>query len=139
MRNAIWSALTSALLAFAVSGCGGDSSDTTTLSGTLTKSGVADGTYAYLKLVAQGAAVTSTTLFWTRSTAFSSGHATYALADIKHGVYTGYAFIDVNGNAAGNASSMPDSGDWGTNGGQNFDMSKDQTGDLPEQTWIQMP
>ena len=85
--------------------------DTYTLSGTLimsTTSYAPDGCYAYGMLVSgPGGSVNSTPLYIAKSTAFSSGVATYSIPDIKKGTYTAYVYIDKN-NSGG---SLPDYGE----------------------------
>ena len=107
------------------------------LSGTLTKSGIADGTFAYSKLVAQGGAPTEAALYWVRSSAFSSGTATYNIGDIPQGTYTQYTFIDVDGNAVGDGTSLPSTGDW-VAGGNDVTMDTDKTVDVVEVEWTQI-
>jgi hypothetical protein len=82
-----------------------------TMSGTVTKSGIANGTTAYFKLVHQGDSASAPALY--------SGSATYAgegtpfsVPDIAAGTYSAYAFFDVDGNNADPDNPMPDSGDW---------------------------
>jgi hypothetical protein len=110
-----------------------------TLSGSLTKSGITNGRYAYTKLVAQGGAPTDAALYWARSTAFSGGTATYSIIDITQANYTQYIFIDTDADAAGDATSLPDSGDWGGPGAVNVTMNSDQTSDFAEGSWNQIP
>jgi hypothetical protein len=108
------------LLSLSITSCtgSGSSAPTYTLSGTLTKTGVADGVFGYVKLVAHGGLGSDAALYWARSSEFLSEAATYSIAAIAEGSYTGYAFIDTNGDAAGDATSMPDEiGDWVTDGG----------------------
>ncbi len=126
-----------ALLALTIVGCpSSSSSDTYTLSGTLTKSGV-DDCYAYLKLVALGEDGTGAALYWTKSSAFSGGTATYSIGDIEEGSYTGYAFIDGDGDAVEGAAALPDSdSDYATDGGQDFIVDHDIVADLPEEAWV---
>jgi len=107
------------------------------LSGTLTKSGV-DGELAYLKLVASGAAPDTQAIYFAVSTPFSAGTATYSVTGIDEGQYTGYAFIDVNGNATGDESSLPDSGDFITDEGADVNMTGDLTLDINESDWSQL-
>ena len=126
------------ILVAAVSGCnqtGGVS--TYTLSGSVaqpTGVTVPIGTHVYLKLVVNGGASSSAALYWTR-TAFSSGSATYSVGRIIAGTYTGWAFIDMNGDAPDNSSAMPDAGDWGTTSGAQITISGDQTQDLSPDGW----
>jgi hypothetical protein len=111
-----------------------------TLSGSLIKTGIVDGTYAYLKLVAKGGAPTDATLYWTRSAPYSGGTALYSISGIAEGTYTGYAFIDVNGDAPNSSAAMPGSGDWAAGPSADFVMNVDQTSiDIPEGDWTQMP
>jgi hypothetical protein len=116
----------------------GSSAEIYTLSGTLTKSGIADGTRAYVKLVAQGGAPTDAALYWAISSAFSGETATYVIDDIDSGTYTQYSFIDVDGSATGDGTSMPDAGDWMA-GGNDVVINTDQTSDVGETDWSQIP
>jgi hypothetical protein len=124
------------LLSLSMMSCA-DPSATYILSGTLTKTGVPDGVFGYVKLVVQGGAGDAAALFWDKSSPFISGTAAYSIAAIAEGSYTGYAFIDTNGDAAGDGTSMPDDiGDWETDGGGDFTIDADQTYDLPDGAWI---
>ena len=109
-----------------------------TLSGSLTKSGITDGRFAYTKLVAQGGAATDAALYWAKSTAFNSGTATYSITDITQATYTQYIFIDVNNNATGDGTSLPDSGDYGGAVPVDVIMNSDQTSDWPNGSWVLM-
>ena len=120
------------LASLTVVGCpSSSSSDSYTLSGTLTQPDAIAGSFAYLKLVASDGDSSSPALYWTKSTAFSDGSATYSLGGIEEGDYLGYAFIDVDGNAAGDGTSEPDVGDWAT-AGQAISISSDMTVDINE-------
>ena len=109
-----------------------NSDETYTLSGTITKSGVSNGIKVYMKLVCKDGSMTAEALYSTEAT-FSSGTATYIGTNIEEGEYTLYAFIDVNGNAAGDDSSVPDAGDYVTSIDVNMDSNK--TLDAPENFW----
>lgn len=130
------------LLSLSITSCTGSGSSapkTYTLSGTLTKIGVADGVFGYVKLVAHGGSGGDAALYWARSSQFLSEAATYSIAAIAEGSYTGYAFIDTNGDAAGDATSMPDNiGDWATDGGGDFVINSDRVYDLPDGAWVFM-
>jgi len=106
-----------------------------TISGTLTKSGV-DGSTAYLKLVAPGGGGDATALYFTASTTFSSSTATYSLPDVEAGSYAGWAFIDVNSNASGDATSMPDAGDFASEEGETITINADLASNIDETDWI---
>jgi hypothetical protein len=109
---------------------------TYSVSGTIYKTGVADGVYAYLKLVASGGSSSSPTLYFTRSNPFSNGSATFSLGGIAAGNYTGYAFIDVNGNAMASAPA-PGAGDYVTNSGGAISVSGNVSSeDIPESAWV---
>ena len=111
-----------------------------TLSGSLIKTGIVNTTYGYLKLVAKGGAPTDATLYWARSAPFSGGTATYSISGIAQGTYTGYAFIDVNGDAPNSSTAMPGSGDWAAGPSPDLVMNADQTSiDIPEGDWTLMP
>ncbi|HOX31623.1 MAG TPA: hypothetical protein PLB91_04790 [Spirochaetales bacterium] len=123
------------LASLTIVGCpSSSSSDAYTLSGTLTQPDAIDGRFAYLKLVASDGDSSSPALYWTKSTAFSGGSATYSLGGIEEGAYVGYAFIDDNGNAAGDGTSEPDVGDWATEG-QAISISSDMTANIPAEAW----
>jgi hypothetical protein len=92
-----------------------------------------NGIYGYLKLVTSGGLSTGQALYWTRSSEFSSGGASYSIAGIAAGTYTVWAFVDVNGNAPNNASALPDSGDYFLEAGKQVTISGDQTLNLD---WI---
>jgi hypothetical protein len=108
-----------------------------TLSGSFMKSGITDGRFAYTKLVAQGGAPTDATLYWTRSAAFSAGEATYSIANIQQATYTQHSFIDTDNDAAGDATSFPDSTDWVVSG--DVTMDSDQIEVYLEGSWTQVP
>ncbi|MDO9547535.1 MAG: hypothetical protein Q7J65_01045 [Candidatus Marinimicrobia bacterium] len=110
-----------------------NSDETFTLSGTVTKSGINDGVKAYMKLVSKGGGMTAEALYSTDAT-FSGGTATYTGTNIEEGEYILYAFIDMNGNAAGTESSAPDAGDYVTL--TDVNMNSDKTLDAPENVWI---
>ncbi len=126
------------LSAVVLSACGDSGTSGSTLSGTLTKSGVPDGTRAYLKLVARGQSSTAPALYFTSSAPFALGKATYSVSGVKDGSYTGWAFIDMNGNAAGDATSMPDTGDYATAHGGEITVQGDTVADIPEVAWIEL-
>ena len=92
-----------------------------------------NGIYGYLKLVASGGLPTDQALYWTRSSEFTSGGASYSMAGIAAGTYTVWAFVDVNGNAPNSASALPDSGDYYLETGKLITISSDQTLNLD---WI---
>lgn len=129
-----------ALAACSNAGANSGGSSTYTLSGTVsspTGATVKDGTYVYLKLVAASGSVNDSALYWTRA-AFSSGVAKYSVSGISAGSYTGFAFIDMDGNAADNASAAPDTGDWVTQGGSALTISGDETSNLDANVWTQL-
>jgi hypothetical protein len=110
---------------------------TYSVSGTIYKTGVTNGVYAYLKLVASGGSSSSPTLYFTRSNPFSNGTATFSLGGIAAGNYTGYAFIDVNGNAMASAP-MPDAGDYVTSASPQIAISGNMTNqDILDNSWVQ--
>jgi hypothetical protein len=109
---------------------------THTLSGTLTKSGAANGVYAYLKLVVSTGTSSSPALYWTRSTAFSSGTASYTITGISAGTYMGFSFLDVNGNSPNSTSASPDAGDYATQSGQALAITADQVSNIPDVAWV---
>jgi hypothetical protein len=127
------------LVALSITGCMGSgmsSSKTYTISGTLTNYSVPDDVYGYVKLVAPGGAGEDAALSWAKSGPFLSGVASYSITNIPAGSYTGYAFIDADGDAAGDGTSMPDNDDWATDGGQDLTLDSDQVIDLPDDAWI---
>lgn len=93
-----------------------------------------NGTYVYLKLVTSGGAYTAAALYWTRS-AFSGGGASYSISGIAAGTYTGWVFIDMNGDAPNNSSALPDPGDYGLSAGQPITISGDQTQNVGVNGW----
>lgn len=107
-----------------------DEGETYKLSGTITKSGVADGITVSIKLVDEGDDLYSEPLYSAEAT-FSSNSASYTISGIEAGDYNLFAFINV---ATGGESSVPDSGDYVTS----FDVSinGDKTIDISEDYWI---
>ncbi|MBW1807554.1 MAG: hypothetical protein JRJ87_05120 [Deltaproteobacteria bacterium] len=122
------------ICSFGLTACGSSESGFT-VKGTLTKSGV-DGSTAYLKLVAPGGGGDATALYFTASTTFSSGTATYSLPGVAAASYSGWAFIDVNSNASGDATSMPDAGDFVSNEGEVIPINADLTSNISETDWL---
>jgi hypothetical protein len=125
-----------AVLTFMVTSCDNvteSKEETFTLSGTITKSGVNDGVVAYMKLVSKDGTMTDNALYSSTAT-FGSGSATYSVIKIKEGEYKLYVFIDINSNAAGDETSVPDAGDYVTSTYINIDS--DKTLDAPESVWI---
>jgi len=120
------------LVLLILAACEDENTETYTLSGTITKSGVNDGIIAYMKLVSPGAGMTAAALYFTEAT-FSGGAATYSVSDIEEGEYTLFSFIDVNGNAGGETSAMPDAGDYVTS--TDVNIEDDKTLDAPENFW----
>ncbi len=96
---------------------------------------VPDGTYVYLKLVASGGAATYPALYWTRA-AFAGGSAIYSITGIAAGSYTGWAFIDIDGQALDGPSAMPDASDYSTASGQSITIPATQTQNLGAGGWI---
>ena len=145
MRNLIRALLPVAVLLASGVGCDSDSGSnsgpapTYTISGTFIKSGVANGVLGYAKLVAWGAEGDAPAICWTATAPFSGGTAAMSLSGVAGGSYYGYAFIDVNGNAAGGATSMPDAGDWVTDGHGEVVITSDTTIDTPEIAWVPYP
>lgn len=112
--------------------CEDKETETFTLSGTITKSGINDGVKVYMKLVSKDAGMTANALY-SGHTTFSGGTATYSVTNIEEGEYTLYAFIDVNGNATGTTGSAPDAGDYATS--TDVDIEDDTTLNAPENVW----
>jgi len=129
MKRVLW--LVSVLTVLVLVGCsGGGNSSTYTLSGSVaTPDGATgiDGKYAYLKLVQNGGSASSPALYWTKSTPFSGGSATYSVSGIAAGTYTGWAFINMNDSAPSDSSAMPDAGDYATPDGEQISISGDRT------------
>ena len=126
-----------------VLGCSapGAGSPTYTLSGSVaTPQGatVGNGTYVYLKLVANGGASSAAALYWTRS-AFSGGSASYSISGILGGTYTGWVFIDMNGDAHDASTAMPDTDDYAIQNGQQIAISGDETQNVSQDGWVQQP
>ncbi len=121
------------VVSLSLSCCGGSSGFT--VAGTLTKHGVSDGVVCYLKFVSYGGSGFDTPLYWTSSSPFWAGVAQYSYSGVKAGKYTGWAFIDVNGNASGKGDSVPDEGDWVTVDGADVDVQGDMILDIPDEFW----
>lgn len=81
-----------------------------TVSGTLYHYSASDGTKAYAKLVQAGGSEYSQALYFASAT-FVDGEARYSVSGIAGGTYNVYCFVDLDGNAPGDSSSAPDSGD----------------------------
>jgi len=105
------------------------------LSGTLNKTGIADGTFAAVKLVNAGEPMTATALYWAKSAPFSGGIASYSITGIAPGAYSAYAFIDVKGDVAFGPSAMPDSGSWADTDSQDISITDDQTLNFPDSSF----
>ena len=120
------------------SGAGAGAGSTCTLSGSVATPAIApivpDGTYVYLKLVANGGSSGASAVYWTRAQ-FSGGTASYSISGIASGVYTGWVFIDMNDNAPNNSTAMPDTGDYGLQTGQQIDISSDRTQNVGPNGW----
>ncbi len=106
--------------------------ETYTLNGVITKSGVDDSVMVYLKLVSKNGNVTDIALF-SATAIFSGGGTPYSVKKIKEGEYKLYAFIDINNNAAGDETSVPDTGDYVTSTYVNIDDYK--TLDIRDNAW----
>lgn len=104
------------------------------LSGTLVKSEV-DGKTAYIKLVVKGGTYTAAPIYYT-TTVFSEGSASFSKSYVKVDEYTVWIFIDTNDNAAGDGTSLPDSGDYVIAEGRDIDMASDQTVNVDEGDWV---
>ena len=98
-----------------------------TLTGTLNKTGVADGTFGGVKLVSAGDTMTAAATYWAKSTPFSGGSASYSIEGIAPDEYSVYAFIDVNGDVAWGPAAVPDSGSWASTDSQDITMNDDET------------
>jgi hypothetical protein len=142
MKRLMCALVPAALLLVSGVGCDDDSGSTSgpattyTVSGMFIKSGVADGVHGYAKLVAWGAAETAPPVYFAVTAPFSGGTAAYSLSGVAAGSYYGYAFIDVNGDAVGGGTSMPDAGDWATDGAGEVVISRDTTYNIPEDAWV---
>lgn len=99
-----------ATVGFIVSSCDDSGGGGFTVSGTLYHSSASDGTKAYAKLVEAGASEYADALYFGSAT-FSGGEAPYSVSGIAEGMYNVYAFVDLDGNASGDSSSLPDGGD----------------------------
>ena len=106
--------------------------ETYTLSGVITKSGVDDSVMVYLKLVSKDGNFTDNALFSTRAI-FNGGGTPYSIKKIKEGEYRLYALIDINRNAVGDETSVPDAGDFVTSTYVNIDDNK--TLDFRDNAW----
>lgn len=139
MRNKyFFSAGFTFLFVFLIGSCMNPASSTVktyTLSGTVTGP-VAEvtGKFSYLKLVAgKNAPLTDEAVYSCVSTQFSGTKASYSASGIVEGVYTGWIIIDMN--STGGGSLMPDSGDYVTKLGHNFNLTADETFDIPGNAW----
>jgi hypothetical protein len=126
------------LLSILITNCATSTSPKTySLSGTLTRNDASNGRFGYVKLVALGGAGDAPALYWAKSSPFFSHTATYALTNIAEGSYTGWAFIDMDGDATGDSTSMPDKdNDVATDGGGDFTIDRDQVVNLIDTDWI---
>ncbi|MBN2497207.1 MAG: hypothetical protein JXR96_21620 [Deltaproteobacteria bacterium] len=127
------------LVCFVACGDSDGEEDTYTLSGNAILSSAPDGVIAYLKLVVSGGSGNAEALYYAVSEPFSGGQAAYSVSGIEAGSYTGHAFVDMNGNAAGDGSSMPDSGDYVSSEGHDILIDGDKQEDIPEAAWILYP
>jgi len=114
---------------FMATACDNDA-ETYNLSGTVSQSGVADGTTVYIKLVDEDADLNTEALYSAEAT-FSGGSASYTVNGIEAGDYNLFAFINV---VTGGESSVPDSGDYATS--INVSINGDKTVDISEDYWI---
>ncbi|MBN2544700.1 MAG: hypothetical protein JXB50_02810, partial [Spirochaetes bacterium] len=103
-----------------------------TVSGTLTRAD-ANGKTAYLKLVAHGEFYTSDALYLDSSTQFVIGSATYSKGGVSAGNYTGWIFIDMNGNA-NPSDPLPDTGDYYVEN-ENINITSDTVINVLEGDW----
>jgi len=104
------------------------------LSGTLNKSG-ADGKTAYVKLVVKGGEYTAAAIYYT-TTVFSGGSTPFSISYVKADTYTVWVFIDINDNAVGDGTSVPDAGDYVISSGRDINMESDQTVNVYEGDWV---
>jgi len=101
------------ILMFAACSDSSDPNETFTLSGTIVKSDVPDGTYTYMKLVEEESDVMAQPMY-SATVIINSGSADYSVSGISEGEYSLYAFIDMNGNASESVIALPDAGDYVT-------------------------
>ncbi len=95
---------------------------------------------AYMKLVASGAGGAAAPLYWASSVILAgSTSTTYSMGGIAAGNYEGWAFIDMNGNAAAPPNSEPDSGDWGTPSAGPAAVYADLVLNIPDNEWALTP
>jgi len=87
------------------------------VSGTISNSDVADGAFAYVKLVADGAGAEADALYLDQSDAFAGGAAWYTVTGVAPGTYGFYVFIDADGDAGVPIpTTMPEPGEWSYGG-----------------------
>lgn len=87
------------------------------VSGTISNSDVADGAFAYVKLVADGAGAEADALYLDQSDAFLGGAAWYTVTGVAPGTYGFYVFIDADGDAGVPIpTTMPEPGEWSYGG-----------------------
>ncbi len=114
------------LLLQALASCNSLVDPSFTLSGSLSKSGVADGVFGGVKVVTEGDSITAPALYWAETAAFNGGTAAYSISGIPPGNYSVYAFIDVNANAVWGPSAMPEAKDWSVTGSTDITIAADQ-------------
>jgi hypothetical protein len=78
-----------------------------TLSGSLSRSGIADGTRGYLKLIAKGETCGDARELYSEMVTFYDGKATYSIEGVPSNDYEACGHIDVNSRGG----DRPDSGD----------------------------
>ncbi len=108
---------------------------TYTLTGTINKTGIADGTFGEIKLVSPDDPMTAAAKYWAKSAPFSGGSASYSIEGIAPDDYSIYAFIDVNGDIALGPSAAPGSGSWASTDSQDITMNDDETLNFPDNSF----
>ncbi len=99
------------------------------VSGTISNSDAADGAFAYVKLVPEGAAGDAEALYLDQSDAFSAGAAWYSMTGVAPGTYGFYVFIDADADAGVPIpTTMPEPGEWSYGGA--VTVAGDTTGDV---------
>ncbi|MCG6923165.1 MAG: hypothetical protein LJF15_19075 [Acidobacteria bacterium] len=128
-----WTMLVLAVLG--VVGGAAAAGDSWTVSGTFTRSAVADGTRVYLKLIDPGARCLDPDAgHYSTSATLTGGTASYTLEGVRDGEYTACAFIDL---VQGEGTPNPDSGDLGAV--RDVEVTHPTTLDFGEDDWMPLP
>jgi hypothetical protein len=113
-----------------------DEDATYTVSGTATFTSTLNNKTVYLKLTTYGADSTAPALYSTSATFINTSSTNYSVSGVKKGTYSGWAFIDMNGNAS--STNSPDIGDYVTNSSLTIVVNSNCTADIPGSAWVIM-